>query len=124
MHPQISVPNTVDKISQPWTPQLIATINNHEMKVAKIRGAFIWHSHPNSDELFYVLDGSMTLEIEDAPALQLDKGDVFVVPRGRRHRPVSDGGADILMVELEGTVNTGDVEGSDLTVVPEDVRGK
>jgi quercetin dioxygenase-like cupin family protein len=124
MHPQISVPSTVQNISKPWTPKLIATINNHEMKVAKIRGSFIWHSHPNSDELFYVLNGSMTLEIEDAPALQLDKGDVFVVPRGIRHRPVSNDGAEILMVELEGTINTGDVEGSDLTVVPEDVRGK
>jgi quercetin dioxygenase-like cupin family protein len=124
MHPQVSVPSVVQSISQPWTPKLIAAVNNHEIKVAKISGAFIWHSHPNSDELFYVLGGEMTLEIEGSPAVQLQKGGLFVVPRGVRHRPVADTGAEILMVEMEGTINTGDVEGSGLTVVPEDIRGK
>ena len=123
MHSKVSVPSVVQSISQPWTPKLVAAVNNHEIKVAKISGAFIWHSHPNSDELFYILDGEVTLEIEDAPAVQLQKGDMFVVPRGVRHRPVAEAGAEILMVEMEGTINTGDVEGSGLTVVPEDVRG-
>jgi quercetin dioxygenase-like cupin family protein len=123
MHSKVSVPSVVQSISQPWTPKLVAAVNNHEIKVAKIRGAFIWHSHPNSDELFYILDGEVTLEIEDAPPVQLQKGDMFVVPRGVTHRPVAEAGAEILMVEMEGTINTGDVEGSGLTVVPEDVRG-
>lgn len=111
-------------ISKPWTPSLIATVNNHEVKVAKISGAFIWHSHPNSDELFYVLNGEMTLEMENFQPAKLQKGDVFVVPKGIRHRPVSNAGAEILMVELEGTINTGDAERSGLTVLPEDVRGR
>lgn len=123
MHPKISLPNTVAQINKAWTPKLIAAVNNHHLKVAKISGAFIWHSHPNSDELFYILDGSMKLELENADTVALEKGDVFVVPQGVRHRPVSEAGAEILMVEMEGTINTGDVENSGLTVVPEDVRG-
>lgn len=124
MHPKISLPSTVAQISKTFTPKLIAAVNNHEVKVAKIKGAFIWHSHPNSDELFYVLDGSMEMEIENADTVILEKGDVFVVPQGVRHKPVSEAGAEILMIEMEGTVNTGDVENSGLTVVPEDVRGQ
>ena len=101
---------------------MIAAVNNHEVKVAKIIGAFIWHSHPNSDELFYVLDGSLQLELENLETVVLDKGDMFVVPRGLRHKPISEAGTEILMIEMEGTINTGDVENSDLTVIPEDVR--
>lgn len=101
---------------------MIAAVNNHEVKVAKIKGAFIWHSHPNSDELFYVLDGSLQLELENLDTVVMDKGDVFVVPRGLRHKPISEAGAEILLIEVEGTINTGDAESSDLTVIPEDVR--
>jgi quercetin dioxygenase-like cupin family protein len=122
MPSQISIPSTIQSISLPWTPKLVAAVNNHEVKVAKIHGAFIWHTHPNSDELFYILNGEVTLEVEGAPTALLKKGDVFVVPRGVRHRPSADSEAEILMVEMEGTINTGDVEGSGLTVVPEDVR--
>lgn len=102
----------------------MAAVNNHEVKVAKIKGAFIWHSHPNSDELFYILNGEITLEIENAPTVQLQKGDIFVVPKGVRHKPVANEEAEILMMEMEGTLNTGDVEDSGRTVIPEDVRNK
>ncbi|KAF7979079.1 hypothetical protein HWV62_43581 [Athelia sp. TMB] len=122
MHTKLSLPNTVATISKPWTPKMIAAVNNHEVKVAKIKGAFIWHSHPNSDELFYVLDGSLQLELENLDTVVMDKGDVFVVPRGLRHKPISEAGAEILLIEMEGTINTGDAESSDLTVIPEDVR--
>lgn len=124
MHPQVSVPAVMQSISQHFTPKLVAAVNNHEVKVAKIKGAFIWHSHPNSDELFYILNGEITLEIENAPTVQLQKGDIFVVPKGVRHKPVANEEAEILMMEMEGTLNTGDVEDSGRTVIPEDVRNK
>lgn len=123
MASQVSIPSTLQSISRPWTPKLVAAVNNHEVKIAMIQGAFIWHAHPNSDELFYILSGEVTLELEGAPTALLKQGDVFVVPRGVRHRPSAKSAAEILMVEMEGTINTGDVEGSGLTVVPDDIRG-
>ena len=124
--PIVNIPSILHNINKPWSPALVATVNSaYDIKVAKISGSFIWHAHPNTDELFYLLNGSMTLEME-APYqdAQLKQGDMFVVPKGVRHRPVSESGAEIMMIELVGTINTGDAEENhpELTVVPEDAR--
>lgn len=123
----INIPSIVNTITKPWNPLLVANVNSaYDIKVAKISGSFIWHSHPNTDELFYLLNGSMTIEMEEPhPDAHLDKGDMFVVPKGVRHRPVSEQGAEIMMLELVGTINTGDEEEKhpELTVIPKDVRG-
>lgn len=99
-----------------------------DVKVAKSSGAFIWHSHEDADELFYVLSGEFTLEIEGADDVVMREGDIFVVPRGVRHRPsVKEGQeASVMMVEKKTVVNTGDMSGSsELTIDEvEDVRGK
>lgn len=129
MPPQpVNIPSILSTITQPWTPLLVANVNSaYDIKVAKIHGSFIWHAHPNTDELFYLLVGSMTLEMEEPHQdVRLEKGDMFVVPKGVRHRPVSEQGAEIMMIELVGTINTGDEEDKhpELTVVPEDVRGR
>lgn len=83
------------------------------------------HSHPLSDELFYVLSGSMAIELEGQTPdkVQLSKGDMFVVPAGIRHRPISEEGAEIMLVEAGGTVNTGDAEKGEMTKEVRDVRG-
>ena len=124
----VNIPSILNAITQPWTPVLVANVNSaYDIKVAKISGSFIWHAHPNTDELFYILVGSMTLEMEQPHQdVRLEKGDMFVVPKGVRHRPISEQGAEIMMIELVGTINTGD-EGDmhpELTVVPEDIRGR
>jgi quercetin dioxygenase-like cupin family protein len=84
------------------------------MKLAKIDGPFIWHAHPNSDELFYLLSGKLTLEIEGQDPVIMNPGDVYVVPKDVRHRPVAEN-AYIMMVEQAGTINTGDETSSDRT---------
>jgi mannose-6-phosphate isomerase-like protein (cupin superfamily) len=127
MHPPLSLPSTLSAITQTWSPALIASLNSTtDLKLAKIQGSFIWHSHPNSDELFYVMQGSMVLELDveggRVDNVKLDEGMMFVVPKGMRHRPVSEGGASIMMVEGCGTVNTGDVGDSELTKEVRDVR--
>jgi mannose-6-phosphate isomerase-like protein (cupin superfamily) len=102
-----------------WEPRRIAAVNDHDVKIAKIQGEFIWHSHPNSDELFMVLDGELTIELRDGDVV-VGPRDVYVVPKGIEHRPRADAETVILMVELRGTVNTGDA-GGDRTFEPVDL---
>lgn len=116
-----SIPATLSSFTETWSPRLVAAINDHHVKVAKIDGPFIWHAHPNSDELFYVLAGELRMEIEGQDAVAMKEGDMFVVPRGARHRPVGEK-ATIMMVEHESTVNTGDQIGSERTVGVKDAR--
>ena len=130
-HQAINLRERVDNITSHWSPECIATVNgSHSLKVAKIKGDFIWHSHPNTDELFYCVSGGpFRLELstkasspEEAEKLgaddvvELKVGDVFNVPRGMQHRPRADVETGIMMVEKVGTINTGDREGNERTV--------
>ena len=117
----LSVPRTLDSIKDLWAPHLIASVNDQHVKVAKIDGQFEFHAHTDSDELFYLLSGKLTMEIEGSSAVKLSVGDVYVVPRGVRHRPVAEN-AHIMMVEKEGTINTGEETESKFTIEPKDVR--
>jgi mannose-6-phosphate isomerase-like protein (cupin superfamily) len=100
----------------------VASINDHHVKVAKIDGEFIWHAHPDSEELFYLLSGKLQMHIEGQDPVVMAEGDVFVVPKGVRHRPVAEN-ATIMMVEHQSTVNTGDEAGSERTKQIVDARG-
>lgn len=117
----ISVPETLSSFTETWSPRLIASINDQHVKVAKIDGSFVFHAHPDTDELFYVLSGKMTMEIEGGPNVDMSEGDMYVVPKGVRHRPVGQN-AHIMMVEKAGTVNTGDETDSERTKQVKDVR--
>ncbi|KAK3177524.1 hypothetical protein K4F52_009722 [Lecanicillium sp. MT-2017a] len=110
----ISLPKTFDLITEKWSPHLLATVNDQHVKIAKIDGSFVFHSHPETDELFYLLSGKLTMKFEDRPDVEMVAGDVCVVPKGVRHCPVADD-AQIMMVEAAGTVNTGDAPKSDRT---------
>lgn len=104
---------TFDK---PWEPRTVAGLNDYDVRVVKALGEFTEHSHPETDELFLVLSGSLVIRLDDAE-VTLHPGQLFVVPRGRRHQPISSEGADLLLVEPRATVNTGDTP-SPLTVEP------
>lgn len=116
-----NIPHSFSTFQETWQPHLVAAVNDHHVKIAKIDGPFIWHSHPNSDELFYLFSGKVTLELEHQESVVMEEGDVFVVPRGVRHRPVAEN-AHIIMVEQKDTVNTGDEEGSSRTRKVADIR--
>ncbi|KAI1360949.1 RmlC-like cupin domain-containing protein [Xylaria arbuscula] len=106
----VSIPSTFASFTETWSPRLIAAVNDQHVKIAKIDGSFIFHAHTDSDELFYLLSGELTLEIESEKGIEavvMRPGDVYVVPRGVRHRPVARN-AQILMIERNDTVNTGD----------------
>jgi mannose-6-phosphate isomerase-like protein (cupin superfamily) len=116
-----SVPGVLSSFTERWSPRLVAAVNDHHVKVAKIDGAFIWHAHPDSEELFYLLSGKLTMEIQDEEPVVMKEGDMYVVPKGVTHKPVAEN-AVIMMIEKEGTVNTGDQEGSERTKKVQDAR--
>lgn len=89
-----------------WQPRTIAQFNSHDIMVVKAKGQFVWHSHEETDDLFLVLEGQLTIELRDGP-VQLGPGDLFVVPRGIEHRPVADQEVHLLLIEPTGTPNTG-----------------
>lgn len=97
-------------IAEPWQPRRLATVNDHDIKVVKIRGEFVWHSHPDTDELFLVIDGRLTIQLRDGD-VQLGPGEVYVVPRGVEHCPKADDMVSMVLIEAEGTTNTGDAGG-------------
>ncbi|KAM0187003.1 hypothetical protein ACHAPA_002873 [Fusarium lateritium] len=116
-----SVPGVLSSFTEKWSPRLVAAVNDHHVKVAKIDGAFIWHAHPDSEELFYLLSGKLTMEIQGEEPVVMKEGDMYVVPKGVTHKPVAEN-AVIMMIEKEDTVNTGDQEDSERTKKVQDAR--
>lgn len=98
-----------DTIDKPWTPHLAAELNAQHVRLAKLQGAFVWHSHEREDELFLVIKGALTIQFRDGD-VELREGDMLVVPRGVEHRPVAHEEAHVLLFEPASTVNTGAVE--------------
>jgi mannose-6-phosphate isomerase-like protein (cupin superfamily) len=97
-----------DSFHEHWAPKILAELNGQELKASKFRGEFIWHSHPDADEMFIVHRGTFRIEFRDR-TVTLAPGDFIVVPRGVEHRPVSDEEVEVLLFEPAGTLNTGDV---------------
>ena len=94
------------KISEYWSPKIIAQLNNYHFKLAKVHGEFIWHSHAETDEAFIVLDGELTIELRDGQ-VSIKKGELFIVPKGIEHRPVAKTECHLMLVEPIGIISTG-----------------
>jgi mannose-6-phosphate isomerase-like protein (cupin superfamily) len=103
----ISLTTALASFAQLWSPRIVTRVNDYDIRVAKVRGEHIWHTHEHTDEFFLVLDGELTIALRDRTVV-LRRGDVFTVPRGTEHKPSSQGGASILMVEPTGTTTVGD----------------
>ena len=95
-------------ITEHWRPKVVGRLNGQEVKLAKFQGEFVWHRHPDADELFLGLVGSFRVEFRDR-AVTLEPGELVVVPRGVEHRTVAEREASALLFEPAGTRNTGDV---------------
>ena len=94
-------------IDEPWSPRIVARYNRNKVFLAKAKGEFVWHKHDDTDDLFLVLEGTLTIQLRDGD-VALGPGELYVVPRGVEHCPRSEDGASILLIEPEGTPNTGD----------------
>lgn len=90
-----------------WQPRTVAEFNGHDIMVVKVQGEFRWHKHDDTDDLFLVLKGNLTIELRDR-RIRLGPGELFVVPKGVEHRPVAEEEAHVLLIEPTGTPNTGD----------------
>jgi mannose-6-phosphate isomerase-like protein (cupin superfamily) len=107
------MPNAVDLAAklalfdERWSPKIVARFNGHEVMVAKLEGEFAWHVHDETDDFFLVLKGRIRIETDQGD-VELGPGELYVVPRGVRHRPVAAAEAHVLLIETAGTPNTGD----------------
>ena len=91
-----------------WSPRVVAEVDDAYIKVARVHGSLAWHSHDNEDELFLILKGHLRIELEDG-AVELDEGQMYVVPKGVRHNPVAEQECHIMLIERKTTRHTGDV---------------
>ena len=114
----INLRDKFGRIAEHWQPRVVAEMNDYQFKLAKIQGEFVWHSHPETDEVFIIVDGQMTLEFRDSK-VDLKAGEMYVVLRGVEHKPVAESECSIMLVEPRGTVNTGDAGGE--RTAPNDV---
>jgi mannose-6-phosphate isomerase-like protein (cupin superfamily) len=114
----INLRDKLGRITDHWSPRVIAEMNDYQFKLVKIHGEFVWHAHADTDEVFLVLDGAMTLEFRDG-AVDLARDEMYVVPRGVEHRPVASRECCVLLVEPRGVVNTGGAGGA--LTAPNDV---
>jgi mannose-6-phosphate isomerase-like protein (cupin superfamily) len=111
---KVSLAEALASFDEPFRPRIVGTMNDYKLQVAKTKGEFVWHSHPETDDFFLVLSGELTIQLRDRNVV-LGPGDLYVVPRGVEHCPRSDAGAEILLIEPLGTVNTGDAPAGPLT---------
>ena len=109
-HSPINLQEKFGRFSDCWAPRVVAEMNDYQFKLVRIRGEFVWHSHADTDEVFLVLDGRLSIELRDG-VVELGPGEMFVVPKGVEHRPLAASECKVMLVEPRGVVNTGDAGG-------------
>lgn len=106
----INLKDKFSKFSTHWTPKVIAEMNDYQFKLVKFAGEFVWHQHADTDEVFLVVDGAMTIRFRDGE-VYLSAGEMYVVPKGVEHQPYAESECMAMVIEPRGVVNTGDVGG-------------
>ena len=104
---KINLKSKFKKFSDRWSPKVIEEMNDYQFKIAKIKDDFTWHSHPETDETFIVIEGTMGIEFENE-TIELSEGEMLVIPKGTRHKQFAKHEAKIMLIEPKGVVNTGD----------------
>ena len=114
----ISLSDKFAKFSEVFQPKVIARMNDYEFKLARAKGDFVWHSHADTDEVFLIIEGELTIDFRDG-SVKLRAGEIFVVPRGKEHKPFAERECKLMLIEPAGTTNTGDAGGK--LTAPNDV---
>lgn len=109
-HKAINLNNKFELFSEQWTPKIIAQMNDYHFKLAHVEGAFAWHDHKETDEVFMVIEGELRIDFRDG-FVKIKAGEMYVVPKGVEHRPVAAKPCKIMLIEPAGTVNTGEAVG-------------
>jgi mannose-6-phosphate isomerase-like protein (cupin superfamily) len=105
----INLAEKLATFAEHWSPRIVGGFNGHDLMVVKVKGEFVWHSHPDTDDFFMVLKGRLRIEMREGN-VELEAGEIYVVPKGVEHRPVAEEEAELLIIEPAGTPNTGDPE--------------
>ncbi|NDL59792.1 cupin domain-containing protein [Phytoactinopolyspora mesophila] len=117
----LNIDDALATFDELWSPRILTHVNDWDVRLAKVKGEYVWHAHADTDELFIVLDGVLDIYLRGADgserSVRLGRHDVFVVPKGTEHRPVSENGATMMLFEPSGTLTTGDYAGD----VPEHI---
>jgi mannose-6-phosphate isomerase-like protein (cupin superfamily) len=103
----VNLADRLSKFSELWTPKIVSAFNGHDIMVVKVKDEFVWHSHPDTDDLFFVLSGKLTIQMRDGD-VTLGPGELYVVPKGVEHCPKADEETHLIIIEPAGTPNTGD----------------
>jgi mannose-6-phosphate isomerase-like protein (cupin superfamily) len=103
-------------LDQPYQPAIVGYMNDYKLQIVKVKGPFVWHKHEETDDFFLVIQGRLTIQLRDRN-IELEPGELFVVPRGVEHCPTADEETLVLLIEPRGTLNTGDA-GGELTAEP------
>ena len=103
-----------DLINEYWSPRLLGELNNQAVKIAKLKGKFIWHHHENEDEMFFVIKGELIIKLKDQDIV-LKENEFFIIPKGTEHKPVAKDEVWVMMFEPISTINTGNIK-SDITI--------
>jgi mannose-6-phosphate isomerase-like protein (cupin superfamily) len=107
---KVNLETKLESFDELFAPKIVAKLNDYDVQLVKVKGEFVWHKHDETDDLFLVLKGRLTIQLRDG-GVELAAGDLFVVPRGVEHCPRADEEAHVLLIEPSGTPNTGDAGG-------------
>ena len=118
---KISPQNVAAALTELWSPRVVAEVDDSFIKVAKVRGTFTWHRHADEDELFYILKGRLRIEMRDR-TIELNEGELFVVPKGVEHNPIADEECHLMLIERKSTQHTGDVTTSQTRSLEDQLR--
>ena len=103
---KINLKSKFEKFNDLWSPKVIAEMNDYQFKLVIIKDEFTWHQHEDTDEVFFVIEGKMNIEFEER-TVELNEGEMLVVPKGQKHKPFAESEAKIMLVEPKDVVNTG-----------------
>jgi len=123
MPKQLSPKEIAASLTELWSPRVIAEVDDAYIKVAKVLGSLTWHSHDHEDELFLVLKGQLRIEMEDN-VVDLDEGEMYVIPKGVRHNPVAHEECHLMLVERKSTLHTGDTVTSKTRTIDQQLAGE
>jgi len=105
---RVNLAEKLDLIDEHWAPKIVGELNEQYVKLAKLKGEFVWHHHDTEDELFLVVRGRLVIKLRDKEVV-LEEGEFFIVPRGVEHKPVAEEEVHVLLLEPKSTLNTGNV---------------
>ncbi len=105
---KVNIYDKLNLFTEHWSPKIIGEVNEAYVKIAKLKGKFLWHAHENEDEMFYVLKGILVIKFRDKD-VELSEGEFIIIPKGVEHMPVAENEVHVMLIEAKSTLNTGDV---------------